>query len=132
MRHARVCFCWNASKCSMKRHTHTERTHAVDRRRLLLFVQKKFLRRAFCVVQKKNVLHSCRCARQSNLSRSLLLFLRGRRASVCALCSAALSLFASRRRRREAFVVSEEERERERLARAFCVKSLFRVVCSAR
>ena len=112
MRHARVCFCWNALKCSEETYTH--RAHnAVDRRRFCLFVQKTLNSGGrFASFKKKNFLHSFRCAIQSNLSRSLLLFLRGRRASVCALCSV-LSLCVETKKARSVRRFRGRERERD-------------------
>ena len=114
-------------------HIHTECTHTVDRRRFCVFVQKTLnsgrgvLRRS-----KKRIFFIRVVARDKAISRVLFCSFYADDALPCARSALLLSLSLRRDEEGEKRSSFPRKRERERLARAFCVKSLLCVVCSAR
>ena len=116
----------------MKRHTHTERTHEVDRRRFCLFVQKTLNSGGRFASFKKKMFFIRVVARYKAISRVLFCSFYADDALPCARSALLLSLSLRRDEEGEKRSSFPRKRERERLARAFCVKSLLCVVCSAR
>ena len=113
--------------------TYTHRAHTRSRQKAFAFVRSKKISQAGVLRRSKKKMFFIRVvARYKAISRVLFCSFYADDALPCARSALLLSLSLRRDEEGEKRSSFPRKRERERLACAFCVKSLFRVVCSAR